>query len=310
MPRLRIFKLFLLCAALGLSLAPLTTQATTVLSPIIEIALAPGSSQQVFVKVLNETTEPLYLKSSIEGFVADGEQGTPRYLPADQAGSHVSWITLGETSIVVQPQQVVAVPATITVPANATPGGYYAVVFWQTSPGETSGGATIGVAGKVGTLVLITVTGDLISSGEITSIETTPAGGMLPALPERVGVRFANTGNVHLRPTGTLTIRKGDTVILTQQINDGGNYALPGSTRRFDVITSQYGANFFRKLFSTAVGRYQIEATIQYEEADTAITTSVATITVIPYYGITAIIVLIITGSVLYRSKHRIISSS
>ena len=55
---------------------------------------------------------------------------------------------------------------TITVPENATPGGHYGAVFFQ-DHGSQSGSGQVGIHVDYGVLILLTVNGEVISSGSV-----------------------------------------------------------------------------------------------------------------------------------------------
>ncbi|MEB0161191.1 hypothetical protein, partial [Pseudomonas sp. AH2 (2023)] len=61
------------------------------------------------------------------------------------------------------PGENVEVPYTISVPADATPGGHYSVIFAETQVAEDTG--QIARKKRVGAIVYATVDGDYIMSG-------------------------------------------------------------------------------------------------------------------------------------------------
>ena len=105
--------------------------AITIFSPVLEMDGNPGEVVKGVVKVYNETTQDLYLTSTVEGFDTTGESGKPHFISPEEAGDYLKWFKLAEESIVLKPQQIGIIPFTITIPAAATPRGYYAAIFWQ-----------------------------------------------------------------------------------------------------------------------------------------------------------------------------------
>lgn len=69
----------------------------------------------------------------------------------------------------------------INTPANAVPGGHYGAVFFN-SPDNSDGG-TISMNRRIGSLLLVTVPGDIVVAPEFGSILIDSHGGTSPAVP-------------------------------------------------------------------------------------------------------------------------------
>lgn len=214
-------------------------RATTIFSPLVEMEVSPGQKQSGVVKVYNETSDNLYLTASVESFKAKDESGQPLYLSLEEKDSFLNWFSLSQKAIVLKPAQVILVPFTVSVPKEATPGGYYAVIFWQTSPPEAGEGAAVGIAGKVGTLVLLKVKGEILEQGEILEFTPQPPKNYFFKLPINFLIRFKNIGNIHLKPVGEIKLKNWFGQIQTLPVNNPPRNVLPASVRRFEVIWGQ-----------------------------------------------------------------------
>jgi hypothetical protein len=209
--------------------------ATTILSPIINIETEPGQTQRGVIKVYNESDSDIYLVSSLEAFLADDEFGIPKFYQPAEDNNFLSWIKLDAKDIVLKPKQVGIIPFDVNVPIEAIPGGYYAAIFWQQiaqSTGETS---PVGISGRVGALVFITVGGDLIAKGELTDFYLAGEKNIATGLPLNYVARFANQGNVHQAPSGEITMENIFGVKHVIQFNQEQRVVLPNSSRQFEV---------------------------------------------------------------------------
>ena len=80
------------------------------------------------------------------------------------------WVQMDTTKWHADVRQTVTIPFTIRVPADASPGGHYGVIFAETQPaGETSG---IVRKKRIGMVLYVKVKGDVVNEGQVTSIAT------------------------------------------------------------------------------------------------------------------------------------------
>lgn len=209
--------------------------ATTIFSPLLELEANPGESLQGVVKVYNETKDNLLLVSSIEPFTAGDEAGRPVYLPAEAQDYYLDWFELSQEDILLKPGQVAIVPFTVTIPDQATPGGYYAVIFWGNVPEQAANKPAVGVNSKVGTLIFLKVKGLLTEQGT-TEFFIKENKNLFFRLPVHFVVRFINQGNIHLKPIGKIELTNwfGKKEII--EINPTKRNVLPDSARQFELI--------------------------------------------------------------------------
>jgi len=206
---------------------------------IVDLNADRGKTYTINVNLMNVTTADLVYKGAARDFKAHDESGTPEVLlnsnlPA--SSSVAGWISIPQ-NIAIKSKQNKTFPVTITIPPNAEPGGHYGVLQFSGSAPELE---STGVAAEasVGTLLFIRVNGQATESLELRDFFTMRGqsrSSWFEYGPITLVERINNTGNVHMRPTGEVTISNmfGKTVA-TLKVNEQKNIVLPTSTRRFD----------------------------------------------------------------------------
>lgn len=233
-----------ICVLVGVVLAQ-TAQALTISPPRFELDANPGSKILQTIKLFNETEEARGFYPSLQDFTARGEAGEPGWVEEPTEFGLSPWIKIGTGPISLGPQERKEIQFSIEVPDDAEPGGHYAAIMFSTQPPEVMQGATpIAIAGKVGSLVLLRVGGEVIENGKLVEFNTKDQKNFYTHLPIDFYIRFENLGNVHLKPqgqikiTGVLDITSTPT---TLQVNEAGGNALPKSIRRYDVSWTKPG---------------------------------------------------------------------
>ena len=112
-------------------------QALEIAPPVLNVKADPGETITTSIKLRDVSTSPLVVRNQINDFVAAGEDGTPKLLleDSDQKSPYSlkDWIQ-PLPQFTLKPRQVNDLKVSISVPANAAPGGYYAVVRFTASP--------------------------------------------------------------------------------------------------------------------------------------------------------------------------------
>lgn len=251
-------------------LLPATVAALTLIPPSIELGLNPGQKSQTSIKLFNETADTVELYPEPRSFTAKGETGQPSFDFSTPVEGLASWITVEPGPIVLKPNERYEVPLTITPPANADPGGHYASVFFSTAPPK-EGAGQVHIASKVGTLLLTRVAGTVTETGSISEFQTTSGRTIFTRPPVEFFVRYENSGNVHLRPTGTVTITNMfGKVAGTADFNAGNGATLPKSVRRYDIKwekaqvngSSSFWSEYGNEKSNFGFGRYTAKLSI------------------------------------------------
>ncbi|MDP3900844.1 MAG: hypothetical protein Q8Q38_00675 [bacterium] len=222
--------LFLLAAVIVL---PGTAEALT-LSPVREeITADPGETVHGELLLINEQEGTKTFYSTFGNFEASGESGTPSFVEGREGLA--TWIE-AVSSVTLSQNEQLEVPYTIRIPKNAAPGGHFAAIFWSTVPPRSqSEGVSIGA--KVGSLILLRVSGEIPEGGGVLEFTTKGKQGFFSSLPIALEYRFQNGGGDRLKPEGTIRITNliGFTSATFNANPDDGNI-LPQSVRKFDVL--------------------------------------------------------------------------
>ncbi|OGI90574.1 hypothetical protein A2911_00405 [Candidatus Nomurabacteria bacterium RIFCSPLOWO2_01_FULL_40_15] len=221
---------------LGLYLYPTKVNALTLSPTRFEIRGNPGDTLNEEMLITNETETAEIYYSSFSNFEAQGDSGSPAFVePKEGLGT---WITTGAASIDVAPRQQKIVSFKVDIPKDAEPGGYFAVIFWGTSP---AGQGQVSIGAKTGILVLLSVNGEVREEAGLLNFNTIDSKFWYNTLPVSFEYRFKNDGGDRIKPQGTIKIR--DTIFLPTETLDAnpveGN-VLPGSTRKIKVDWIKY----------------------------------------------------------------------
>jgi hypothetical protein len=228
------FLVALLAAAAGAS--PAQAAVSVSLRPVkFVLDLAPGASYSDSLVVTNSGEQPLSVTPSFEDFVPTGEANINFVKHAGPGTSLVDWLSIDRQQIVLQPKEERKVPFTINVPANAAPGGHFAVFFFNASDqaaSTTPAGAGVGILPRIGSLVMVAVPGDVSKAGSIKSF-TGPK--FIQRGPVQFQVEFQNSGSVHYQPEGKVTMRN----IFGSTVAEGsleGLFVFPGTSRTMKAL--------------------------------------------------------------------------
>ncbi|MGB3023902.1 MAG: hypothetical protein WBB39_03825 [Candidatus Saccharimonadales bacterium] len=143
------------------------------------------------------------------------------------------WIKFEQNRYELKPGEKVDVPYTITVPADAAPGGHYGVLFAETEvdPSQTS---QIGRQKRVGSIIYATVNGDYIQAGRQIEVLIDP---IQIGYPLRGRMTVENTGNTDFVMKSTLRINN---ILGGNMYNKTTEYVLlPKTTRDIPLAWEQ-----------------------------------------------------------------------
>jgi hypothetical protein len=218
-------------------LLPVSASALTLSPTKVEVAGDPGQELIGEIELQNEETKQKTFYLSYENFEPRGETGSPYFVGRGSGLS--SWISTQE-SIVLNPGERIKIPYKISIPSDATAGGYFAAIFFGTQPPATGEGAEVAIGGKVGSLVLLRVNGDISEAGGVLEFVTASSSKFFTTLPVGFSYRFNNTGGDRVVPRGELTIRntfgmKAKAI----SINKNEGSILPNSIRKFELAWSE-----------------------------------------------------------------------
>lgn len=198
-----------------------------------ELTANPGEVIENYFKVFNPSDDTsVQIEMIVQDIAPTGEAGHVIIEPAEtETYSLARWVTTDPEEFNLAPKEEKFVKFTINVPENAEPGGHYGVVIAGAKVIAGPGAVGTAVIPRVGSLVLLTVPGEMIEALVVENF-TAPRYSEYGPIPFKV--RFENTGTVHVRPVALITIvdffgKKVGEVQLPQ------NNVLPDAIRAFEV---------------------------------------------------------------------------
>ena len=230
MKRLLVVQVFLLLTLF----IPRDVSALTISPTKIDVAGDPGQTLVGEIELFNEQTESKTFYTSFENFEPRGETGAPFFIGGGTGLA--SWIG-SQGSIFITPGERITVPYSITIPEDAVPGGYFAAIFFGSQAPETGAGSEVAIGGKVGTLILLRVNGDVEEGGGLLEFTAgTTASKIFTSVPVPLSYRFNNAGGDRVIPRGEVIIRNVFGMhVETLNANKNEGSVLPSSVRKFEL---------------------------------------------------------------------------
>jgi hypothetical protein len=184
----------------------------------IELQIAPGQSQTVDLTIANRLGSDKVFQIGEEDFTGSNDPSRSVVLLGSDRGPYSlkDSIHIPSTKILIPFGQRARVPITVSLPADAQPGGLYgsvvvSVVSVEGSTTSSGVGGTNPIITRIGTLFFVRVPGPTEASGSMQSF-TLPGGSFVWSSsisqtdPILFNVLFKNDGNVYLDPNGTISV--------------------------------------------------------------------------------------------------------
>lgn len=283
-------------------------EALTVSPVLAELKAEPGQQLRTTFILTNEERDTKTFYLSAQNFSAKDESGTPQFSPKKEGLA--AWAQLPQV-ITLGPKEQKEVTYTVSIPANAEPGGYFASIFASTLPPEEQSNGDISLGSKVGMLVLLRVGGAITESVDIVEFETKNKQALFLSLPVDFYFRFQNSGQSWVKPVGDVVVENifSQTSAIIPANPDGSN-VLPKSIRRYEVSWLERGQEGVQSLHSErpeplpagfwnrvkhewryfALGRYTASVSLTYNN-DTSTTTKASTsFWVIPWHFLLVVV--------------------
>jgi len=239
-----------------------SAQALTVSPARIEVSGDPGTTITKEITLSNDSQageETYYI--SYANFEAQGETGSPLFVePKSDLGT---WMTTQEQSVTLKANESKKIQLNINVPNNAYAGGHFAVIFFGNNP--NNGGGQVSVGAKTGTLILLSVNGDVLEAGGLSSFNTINNKFFFNTLPVGLEYRFKNDGNDRVKPEGEIKIRNMFYIpVEKMNANAVSGNVLPHSTRLFNNEWIKHKAESNEELKKSFIGKYLDQVSYQW----------------------------------------------
>ena len=254
----------------------------TVIPPQVEIEVTPGKSATADLKVRNDSQETQVLNAKVLDFIVNNDQGTPIVLEdyqPDNRWSASSWIQISPTQIKLEPGEIKAVRLIVLAPQTALPGGHYATVLYSPDQsGNLQNGSGSSVDPRAGTLVSITIPGDIKQDARVSKFN-------LPSFleygPVNILTTITNLSNIHIKPLGDISVKNWfGKKIANLPLKDTNIF--PYTNRDFENVLNK------KWLF----GRYQAQLNATYGTTGQALIAT-AYLWVIPWKLLLALLIVI-----------------
>jgi len=176
-----------------------------------EIVLSPGESVTKVITVTNRITDGREFLLEIEDITGTADGSKSVTLSDGERGPYSvqDYISVPATSFTLDLGERARIPVTISVPADAEPGGHYGSVLVSTvrsSDAQAVNTPQSPVIARIGSLFFIRVKGDVETGGVTKEISLINDTRWFEKGPIDFGVVYENTGSVHLNPYGEVTI--------------------------------------------------------------------------------------------------------
>ena len=276
--------------------AQVVSDGLSAIPPRLEVTVKADGVTTQTIKVRNESSQEKNISVSVADFIVNDNIGTPSIISvtdSDNRWAASGWIQISPSSFKLKGGETKALSLIITPPVNALPGGHYAMVIHspddQVSISDSTGAA---IQTKVGTLVYITIPGNITQNAVIKNFS---APKFLEFGPVDFSTTIQNLSDIHIKPAGNITITNMIGMKSYVQFNKTGVNIFPGKTRDFEnQLNKQW-------LF----GRYKAELDASYGTAG-GVATAVVFFWVIPWRFLILVgvaIAVIITTIVILRKK-------
>ena len=271
-----------------------STNGLSVSPPSFEISGNPGAIITNSVRLENMKSVPVRLAVDRRNFTAIGEDGAIGLTEEQCSFSLASWISVDPEDVVIPPKSTRTFTFNIKVPLNAEPGGHFGSLIFKTIPDSAAlTGSGASVAQEIGALILLRLAGDTKEEARVDSFKT--AKSFYEFGPVVFEDRVKNTGNVHIKPRGNITITNllGQKVATVEFENKN---VLPGAIRKIDGTWDT----------KWRIGQYTATAVLIYGANNTQLA-NVTTFIVFPYrVAIAVFAVLAVLFTFIYRSRRRL----
>lgn len=180
----------------------------------VEFELEPGETKQVELTVSNRMGETKRFQLGIEDAAGSNDPAQNVVLLGDDRGPYTlkDYISMPEMEFELDHNMRARIPVTVSLPADAEPGGRYGSVVVSTVTRPASSGSDTGarpsspIISRIGTLFFISTPGTTDIAGALQSFQTVDNKSIYYNGPIDFALLYQNTGSVHLNPYGEISI--------------------------------------------------------------------------------------------------------
>lgn len=285
------FLLLFFTAGPVLAISNLSLTATPVrLGDDFSISLNPGEKKQVQVKVRNGSSDVVALESKAVDFVVAEDGATPVMVDEKQSDARwslASWLTLVPAEHRLDSEEVAVVNVLIEVPADALPGGHYAMIYHRPLNASDVTNSGSGISQRVGTLLYVTVLGDINEEAYVSQFNWPK---FLENGPVNFSLKIDNQSDIHINTKPVLKIYNmfGKEVA---NLEIEAKNIFPKSEREFTGTWNKvWGLGYYKAVVEATYG------------SQGRVATAIAGLYLIPVKIILLILITILIGTILFLS--------
>lgn len=177
-----------------------------------EIEVLPGQTVVFEISVANRISDDRRFELVVEDVSGSEDASRAVVFLGDAKGPQTvkDYISFPESSFTLDLGERARIPVTVSIPADAEPGGYYGGVLVSTikddGVDEGAGSARSPIIARIGTLFFITVPGEVVKGGETKDVSLARPSWWYEKGPIEMRVLYENTGSVHVNPYGEMRI--------------------------------------------------------------------------------------------------------
>jgi hypothetical protein len=182
----------------------------------IELNLNPGDTRTVEITIANRLGTPRVFNVSEEDFTGSNDLNQPVVLLGDDRGPYSAKdvIHIPLSSVDIPHAEKAFIPVTVSIPANAQPGGLYGSVVVSVTSNPPSGTPPIGastatnpVITRLAVLFFIRIAGPVSAEGQLSQFSLSGKKTILwNSDPVSFDMVYKNTGSIYLVPSGSISV--------------------------------------------------------------------------------------------------------
>ncbi len=206
-----------------------TVERITMSPAVVRPTLVAGEKDTGKLTVINDGSIDYTFLMYSRPFSVDGEDYDTNYTKINKQTEAYQWVSFDKTEVRLKAGERVEIGYSVQTPKDARAGGHYAVLFAETQPPEDDP-ASVARKKRIGTLLYMTVDGELKEEGKV---ESWQADLIQTKAPLNTDLRLRNDGNVHFQAdlSANYTNLFGKKrFTLNQEL-----LILPGTTRRIPI---------------------------------------------------------------------------
>lgn len=224
------------------------------ISPVtFNFDIKPGESDKGQIILKNLNTTAINYSIDVELFNKVSDEGAPSFaqtVPQEGITTLTDWITFSPKDGAIDPQKEATIDFTIAIPAGAEPGGHYAAIFAKQLNKTPDGKTQLGVTTRVGSLILVSVPGDVAKT---VSLKDFLISKFIWKGPVSMSAKAENTGSVHYDSQVKVALKP--LFGATSEVDLGKHTIIPQNERSFEgTWNKKYPFGYYKVTTSASDG--------------------------------------------------------